>query len=42
MTIEMFQMGEIDEINQQKGFLILKNIKTGQEIKSEFYGECGC
>lgn len=42
IKIEMFQTGEIDETSQQKGVLTLKNKKTGQEIKSEFYGECGC
>ena len=41
MTIEMFQIGEIDETWQQKGNITIKS-DDGNQITETFYGECGC
>lgn len=41
LTIDIQQVGQLDETWQQKGTLKLKS-KSGQTIVKNIYGECGC
>ena len=41
LTIDIQQVGQIDETWQQQGTLKLKS-KDGQSITKNIYGECGC
>lgn len=41
ITIELEQVGQIDETWQQKGKMIIK-AKDGREFSKDIYGECGC
>lgn len=41
LTLDITQVGQLDETWQQKGKLVLK-AKDGTEISRDIYGECGC